>query len=150
MIIGSIDGAVYAIGRPYPEAPRYLQTVPGDSNMTLTWSPPAGNSTLLYYSLYKSTEGGSFAPIADLDVGTLRYTDVGLVNGRTYGYMISATNDVGEGPFSNVAVDVPHGQETPRPSNDDDASIGPVHYLLFAAILAGTAAIIWYLRKMKE
>jgi hypothetical protein len=86
-----------------PAAPLGLVALPtGPSEIALSWTP--GSSNHLGYLLERSTDGvnflvlGAFAPEA---VGAL---DSGLAIDTTYYYRLAATNDFGQGEYSNLAA----------------------------------------------
>ena len=91
-----------------PSMPLNLQAIPGNGHVNLTWSPPTseGNSSITNYRIYRGpTPGGE---VFFVEIGNLtKYSDVGLVNGQTYYYRVSAVNDVGEGALSNGANSTP-------------------------------------------
>ena len=89
-----------------PSAPTFTQVKEGDAVVQLEWSAPNdGGSVIVSYRLYRSETGGSSEIIIP---GTgLSYIDVGLVNGHTYSYQISAVNGRGEGPKSSLVSAVP-------------------------------------------
>jgi fibronectin type 3 domain-containing protein len=85
-----------------PGAPTLAPATPGNSSVTLAWTPPAsdGGSTITTYKIYRSTSSGG-ETLLDT-VGTVTgYSDTTAVNGTTYFYEVSAVNPVGEGARSN-------------------------------------------------
>jgi fibronectin type 3 domain-containing protein len=100
-----------------PVQPKGLIVEPGDGHIGLTWfmdvtpDPRGGPVT---YSIYwsDSTSGGLslLTTISDKE-----YVHTGLVNGRTYRYQVSASNNEGEGPLSSVVRGTPNDvPERPR------------------------------------
>ncbi len=93
-----------------PTAPQNLIANAGNGNVVLTWSIPAndGGATVTGYKVYRGTvpggQGGT--PIATLG-NVLTYTNIGLNNGQTYYYVVSAVNSDGEGARSNEASATP-------------------------------------------
>jgi len=91
-----------------PGAPQGLSATPGDTTVSLTWSPPSSNggSPITNYKIYRSTTGGGETPQATIG-NVLTYSDTAVTNGVTYYYEVSALNNVGEGPRSSEASATP-------------------------------------------
>ncbi len=92
-------------------APADLQASAGNGQVTLSWTPPAynGDGQNLTFNVYRGTASGAEAatPIATgLMLAT--FTDIGLVNGQTYFYTITATDLGGQSAPS------PEASATPR------------------------------------
>lgn len=90
---------------------------PGQGQITLTWSPPSddGGSPIQYYNIYRSTTPGNEQLVFVGFWGTT-FTDAGLTSSTTYYYTVTATNAVGEGPWSNEAFATTFGPPT-QPQN---------------------------------
>jgi len=74
------------------EAPTNLTATAGDSQVTLNWTASSGATG---YNLKRSTiSNGTYTVIAG-NLAALAYTNVGLVNGMTYFWVVSATNSFG-------------------------------------------------------
>jgi hypothetical protein len=147
VVIGCGDGAVYSIGRPYPKAPLFLIAMPGDMTIVLNWSIPV-NESVSEFVVYRSASGGPYAEIARTTERT--YNDSDLQNGVAYSYKVSAVNEVGEGPASNVATEIPQEPPVPVPDGGGGEGLGAADYLLVLMVLVGLAFIIWMVRKGKE
>ncbi|WP_375758854.1 glycosyl hydrolase family 18 protein [Corallococcus exercitus] len=81
-----------------PEAPKQAVAQPGDASALVTWTVPAGDggSPLLYYVVRCVPEcGGALVKVPDTQA-----TVLGLNNGITYVFKVSAVNAVGEGKAS--------------------------------------------------
>jgi len=93
-----------------PGRPRQLNAVGGDSNVTLTWLPPAndGGAAVTNYTIYRGTVSGGEAFLVKLG-DVLTYLDTGLTNGVTYYYLAAASNVMGQGPDSTEASATPLG-----------------------------------------
>ncbi len=80
----------------------------GDSQATLSWSPPANNggSGIIMYKIYRSTASGEESFLANCG-SNCTWIDTNLVNGQTYYYQISAVNAVGEGFHCDEVYIVP-------------------------------------------
>jgi len=91
-----------------PLAPRDLHASPGDGRITLSWAAPSsdGGSPITNYRIYRGTGPGAETLLTA--VGNITtYTDMGLTNGQTYYYQVSAVNAVGEGPRSSEVSATP-------------------------------------------
>jgi hypothetical protein len=76
------------------------QGVAGASQATLTWSANgSGGRAITGYKLYRSSsENGTYTLIAS--PSGFNYIDVGLTEGQTYWYKVSAVSAAGEGTLS--------------------------------------------------
>jgi predicted phage tail protein len=85
-----------------PASPQNLQAISGDTFIELTWQAPSsdGGSSIIAYKIYRGDTSGGEAFHTILG-HVLTYTDIGLINGQTYSYKVSAINFVGEGAQSN-------------------------------------------------
>ena len=99
LVTGSIDLTP-------PAAPQNLQATEGDAQASLSWEavPSAAG-----YSVYRSpVSGGGWVEVGT-DLGTTSFTDTGLTNGKTYYYVVTASDSVGnESSYSNEASALPH------------------------------------------
>ena len=76
----------------FPAAPSAVVVTPAKGRVTLKWSATAGAAR---YNVKRATEGGGpYATITSTDAN--HYTDSGVVNGRSYYYVISTANSLGE------------------------------------------------------
>ena len=79
-----------------PGVPGSLSVLPGDAQVSLSWSAPSnGGSAILYYHI--DMEG----PTTAKQVSGTSYTWTGLTNGTTYRFAVRACNAVGCGGWSN-------------------------------------------------
>lgn len=88
-----------------PPVPSGLVAAPGNSQVGLSWNAVSGPAT--YYVKRGTTSGGPYTVIADTTA--VSYTDLGLVNGTTYFYVVSAFNGAGESANSAEVSAVPAG-----------------------------------------
>jgi fibronectin type 3 domain-containing protein len=87
-----------------PPAPTGLAAVPGDTQVTLSWSVASGAES---YTVKRSTvSGGPYSTIAS-GVIAPTYVDTGLANGTRLYYVVRAVNFAGEGPDSAEASATP-------------------------------------------
>jgi subtilisin len=103
--------AYAAIGSPpaAPSSPRNLQTIAGDSKVSLSWSAPLSNggSAIEHYDIYRD---GTLMP--GLQVTSLTCIDTSVTNGDKYSYEVTATNVIGESGKSNTATAIPASLKT--------------------------------------
>ncbi len=93
-----------ATGLP-PAPPTGLKAVPGNTQVTISWSP-VYNATS--YNLYWSnTSGVTPANGTKITGVTSPYIQTGLISGTTYYYIVTAVNSYGESPASNQATATP-------------------------------------------
>lgn len=86
-----------------PSAP-VLSAMSEGVSVTLTWTEPAdtGSSAITNYRVYRGPDSGSMSLLIELG-NVLTYEDDTGTVGQTYVYQVSAVNDQGEGPRSNLA-----------------------------------------------
>ena len=70
------------------------------SSLALSWADNANNET--GYSVERSTDGRSFAQIAQAGANSVAWTDSGLNGGTVYYYRVRAFNSSGNSAYSNV------------------------------------------------
>ena len=109
-----------------PSAPISLSAVPGDTQVTLVWSPVSGAAG---YYLYSGTSSGNETNLVSPAAYTgTSFTNTSLTDGTTYFYIVAATNAGGLGPNS------PEASATPS------ATIAPPRNLIW---VGDGAANIW-------
>jgi fibronectin type 3 domain-containing protein len=96
---GPRAAAVSVVPVAPPLAPQNPTAVPVSKQMTLSWSPSDGATS---YTIYRSTltKRQVSEPVAT-GVGGSRFIDMTVVDGQTYFYRITASNDGGESPRSS-------------------------------------------------
>jgi fibronectin type 3 domain-containing protein len=112
----SVVSCVYIGGPPtLPTAPQNLVAMPGNGQVTLTWSAPSsdGGSPITAYYIYRGLSSGSETYLTQVSGSTLAYTNTGLTNGVAYYYRVTAVNSVGEGPASNEVSATPSSATKP-------------------------------------
>lgn len=96
-----------------PKAPGNLKAVPGDAQVSLTWSKSSGADS--YTVKRAETSGGPYTNVAT--ISETSYVDLDVVNDTTYYYVVSAANEVGSSPDSVEVSAKP--TETPTPVEGD-------------------------------
>ena len=101
-----------------PGPPRNLAATGGNTTVDLTWAAPSsdGGSAVTHYEIYRGTSSGSQSWVAEVGNAPLSFHDIGLANGTTYYYTVSAKNAVGEGPQSAEASAKPQPPPPAPPS----------------------------------
>src|SRR5271169_6589035 len=78
-------------GTSAPSAPTGLAATPASTQVSLVWNASNGAST--YYVKRATMSGGPYTQINA--PATTNFTDIGLTNGTTYYYVVSAGNAYG-------------------------------------------------------
>ena len=78
------------------------------SRIMVQWQIPTdnGGSPVTNYSIYRGTTSGGESHLATIG-NVLTYTDLNVVNGQRYYYVVTAINAIGEGNFSLEVSAVP-------------------------------------------
>jgi rhamnogalacturonan endolyase len=97
-----------------PLAPTSLSAVPGDGQITLSWSPVANATS---YLLTRGTTSGNEDTVVVSGYTGTSYTNTGLVNGTTNYYVVAGSNSVGLGPNSPEASATPSTNIVVTPRN---------------------------------
>jgi hypothetical protein len=94
---------------PPPAAPTGLRAVPGDARVRLDWDASL-ETDVTGYRVYRSTTAGG--PYAFVEAVTAAaYDDLGLTNGVTYHYVVTATDARAESGPSNEAAARPEAPQ---------------------------------------
>jgi pectate lyase len=99
----AMEVEVLAGGPQPPTAPAGLVATPGDSQVWLSWAASSGATG--YILKRSTTNGGPYASI--VTNSSPSYVNVGLNNGTTYYYVVSATNNAGQSANSAQASVTP-------------------------------------------
>jgi titin len=93
-----------------PTAPQSFSATAGNTQIVLSWSPPAndGGAVITGYKVYRGTSSGGETLLTTLG-NFLNFNNTGLTNGVTYYYKVSAVNAIGEGPQSSEVLVKPVG-----------------------------------------
>jgi fibronectin type 3 domain-containing protein len=113
-----------------PGKPSGLLVEPGDQRVALAWymmdTPDPAGGPVSYNIYWSDSSSGSLSLLTT--VTEKSYVHTGLVNGRTYRYQISGSNDEGEGPLSDVATVSPNlVPDRPRHLTTTQVSAEGVH-----------------------
>lgn len=106
----NVNRAVRACATPptVPAAPTSLTATAGNARVTLAWPAVTGAAS---YKVLRGTVIGTYAQIA-AGVTTTGYVDTAVSTGRTYHYVVVATNSAGDSPRSPNASATPYGVPT--------------------------------------
>jgi outer membrane protein assembly factor BamB len=121
----------HAIPRGVPSAPQGLTATPGKAQIVLTWIAPASNGgmPITGYNIYRGTTSAGETLFVQGYTGGLAWTDSNVTAGTNYFYMVSAFNNVGEGPRSNeqnatrIKIGDPPGAPTGLTASGGDRSV---------------------------
>ena len=105
--------------------PQNLVASGGSTQVSLLWQAPASNggSAITSYNIYRSTTmGGEGSTPFKTGITSTSYTDIGLTNGQTYYYQVTAVNGVGESAKSSEASATPNQTPTLSVSVSTDKS----------------------------
>lgn len=90
-----------------PGAPLAPTTASGDSQVTVTWNPPADNgSPITDYVVQYSADGSAWADVNDGEGTATSHVVAGLLNDTPYSFRVAAANAVGLGDFSPASAPV--------------------------------------------
>lgn len=93
-----------------PVQPKGIIMEPGDGHIGLTWfmdvTPDPRGGPVTYNVYWSDSTSGGLSLLTT--VSERDYVHTGLVNGRTYRYQVSASNNEGEGPLSSVVKGNPN------------------------------------------
>ncbi len=106
-----------------PDAPTNLTCEAGDEHINLTWKEPIedGGKEITNYKIMRGTASGALSYLTTVG-DVLTFKDVGVENGQSYFYTVTAINAVGEGPSSSEVEAVP--MSTPKPPTNIEAIAG--------------------------
>ena len=108
-----------------PGVPAGLSATPGNALVSLSWAAASGATS---YNVKRSTTSGSgYATIAN--VTSTSYTNIGLTNGTTYYYVVSAACSCGEGAASAHCAGGPDRAPgvASHERQEDKFTLDPVH-----------------------
>jgi len=105
---GSNSSEMSVTPKTVPGAPTGLVAMPGNEQITLTWSAPSsdGGSVITNYRIYRGTTSSGASYLVTTG-NVLTYNDTIVTNDVIYYYKISAVNGIGESLLSNEAYATP-------------------------------------------
>ena len=87
-----------------PSAPTILAASSSTrARINLTWINTATNATSITVQRCSGSTCTGFVPVAQLAATAESWTDTRVKSGSTYRYRVSASNAVGNSPYSNIA-----------------------------------------------
>ena len=116
---GIASDTVDATPRTIPAAPTGLAAIPGNTQVSLSWTAPTdnGGSAITDYTIQYSANAGTFwSTFADGTSAATTATVSSLTNGDTYQFRVSATNVAGTGPASGTAQATPVAPDNTAPT----------------------------------
>lgn len=118
----TVNSAAYEGSEP-PQAPVSLAATPTNEHVALTWSSSTGATS---YSVKRSAGAGEPFLVIAMYLTDLSYSDMDIAAGKTYHYVVTASNTAGEsGDSMEAVVTVPGGEPPPAPAADASASPPP-------------------------
>ena len=112
------------VGAPtVPGAPLEVTATGGEHSATVTWSPPSvlGGRPISGYTVKAVRQEGGGEVTHELAASARSYTFTGLENGVAYDLSVSASNEVGPGPFASASGN----PVTPAPTPPEQPLNGP-------------------------
>lgn len=155
----NVEAAFAATPNPPPAAPAGFSAAAADRAVTLSWTP-GGELDLDGYNLYRSTAPGSGGPpIAFIPYRAAAFTDMGLINGRSYFYTLRAVDTKGQESESTAEVKafpsafpLPHPLIGDGPGAGGGCVMGPAggtDPMLAGLFALGLAALAWRGRRRR-
>ena len=96
---------------PPPSSPRNLKATAGDSQVTLSWSPPSTGAPITTYEVITAP-----ADVPQKYTSSTSLLVTGLTNGTTYSFAVRAANASGYGPSARTTA-IPHVIPPSAPTN---------------------------------
>lgn len=97
---------VGAVTSPVPGVPVLQSAEAGGGHVNITWSPVEGSTG---YKVYTSTISNTYDSVYESVCSSVYSSDVmGLTNGTTYYFVVSATNPWGDSTYSNELSATPY------------------------------------------
>jgi fibronectin type 3 domain-containing protein len=130
---------------PVPAPPDTVNATPGDSMVTIDWAPVSrADSYNLYWSLTAAPVPGGAGVTKIGNIQATSFAHVGLTNGTTYHYLVSAVSTGGESAASAEASATPLPPAPGAPANLT-ATTGDTHvHLSWSASLAATSYNVYW------
>ena len=109
---GGVSGNATATVIPAPLAPLSLSAVPGNAQVSLSWTSVPGATG---YYVYSGPDSGDETNLVVGNIAGTSFVDTGLINGTAYFYVVTSTNSNGESPNSPEASATPNSGVAPAP-----------------------------------
>ncbi len=93
-----------------PSAPTGLTATPGNEQVSLTWNVPVTHGTTITDYIIERNSGSLWVTVSD-GISTDTFTTVtGITNEITYQFRVSAVNNIGTGPVSDIVTTTPNAE----------------------------------------
>jgi hypothetical protein len=92
---------------PVPSRPTNLSAIPGNTQVTLHWTPPAAG-TFTGYRIRWTNVSTWVSNTVDIAAGVSSYTVSSLINNQAYNFSIAALNGATPGEFTATVPATPH------------------------------------------
>ena len=125
---------------PPPAAPAGLLADPGDSQVDLSWSPVTGATS---YNVKRAPAGGGPYNSVSNGLTSTSFTDMGLTNGTTYYYVVSAMLAGCESTNSTPVSATPACSPPPAPTAGNNGPINAGATLNLTASTVPGATYSW-------
>jgi len=136
MVLGTLVSSVISHGQVQkPPVPTGVTAAAGDTKVGLRWSAATGATS--YHLKRSTTSGGPYTRIASPT--WTGYTDLGVNNGTTYFYVVSAVNSAGESGNSAQVSARPVAATTPGPTGPSAAAGDSQVGLRWSAVSGATS-----------
>jgi RHS repeat-associated protein len=96
-----------------PNPPAGLVVVAGDRRADLSWTANGAAEQVIGYHVYRGIGAGAAVKITQAPVAPIAFKDLGLDNGTTYRYSISAVNSVGGESTRSSEISIVPADYTP-------------------------------------
>src|SRR5204862_2759776 len=93
-----------------PNPPTGLTATGGNGQVLLSWTAP---SVPVTYTVMRALQPGGRYDVLARELAPTTYTDLAVVNGTTYYYVVFASNSAGDSGPSNQASGTPHPTSPP-------------------------------------
>ncbi len=132
--LNATNNPAYPAATATPEPPSGLRALPGNHQVVLLWN---GTALATGYNVKRApVMGGPYTPITNSITGA-SWVDARLLNGVTYYYVVTASNQIGEGlPSAEVAA-TPSGTVPSTGTNIAATLTGPNITLSWPSNYAG-------------
>ncbi len=117
----------YKDALPVPPVPTNVQAVAGVTNVTVSWTPPAGDMVNGAIIQRATSKDGAYTTVGTwINNTSTEYTDYTVTGGTTYYYRIAVKNNTGTSEYSSVVTATPRVDDHTLPTGWSMADIGTV------------------------